>query len=86
MGTQGELRPVQLHYLPKRGVKACNSAETRYLCLLKGLSNVIFSSTVALSSQGFCEAYATDPLFLGGEKNRVPSLPVQHVFLETIFL
>jgi len=32
--------------------------------LLKELSNVIFSSTVALSSQGFCDAYATDPLFL----------------------
>lgn len=54
----------------ERGSKACNSAETCYLSLLKGLSNVIFSSTVALSNQGFCDAYATDPLFLGENKTK----------------
>lgn len=41
---------------------------THYLCLLKGLSKVIFSSTVAFNNHGFWEAYATGPLFLKKRK------------------
>lgn len=53
---------------------------------------MIFSSTVALSNQGFCDAYATDPLFLGKMENNQPKAKSvsptsqgSRCFLETLF-
>ena len=82
MRTHGWTTIYATPFFSKKGSKARNSADGCYLCLLKGLSNVIFSSTVALSNQGFCDAYATDPLFLGKKrkKNKFPAYQCSRCF------